>query len=134
MTTGQSTHQEVLEATAATEAAMRPQRVPVNVYETSGALVVVAPMPAVTAEDVTVELSPGCLRLWAHLRSAGTREFLIKEWDYGGYEREFELPEGYGSGVEATVANGQLVVRVLRGELTEPVTIKPKAITPTPAG
>ncbi|MGH8990806.1 MAG: Hsp20/alpha crystallin family protein [Acidimicrobiia bacterium] len=127
MTSGHATHQEVLESKAATEAAMRPQQVPVNVYETSGALVVVAPIPAVTAGDVTVELDSGRLRFWASLRSAGTREFLIKEWDYGGYEREIDLPGGYGAGVEASVANGQLVVRVLRGEPTGPLTIQPHA-------
>ena len=127
MTSGQSTHEEVLQSTAATEAVMRPQQVPVNVYETSGALVVVAPIPAVTAGDVTVELNSGRLRFWAGLRSAGTREFLIKEWDYGGYEREIELPSGYGGAVEASVANGQLVVRVLRGEPTGPVSIQPHA-------
>ena len=130
MTSGQSTHQEVVEATAATEATMKPQQVPVNMYEASGALVVVAPIPAVTASDVTVELNPPRLRFWASLRSAGTREFLLKEWDYGGYERELDLPAGYGSGMEASVANGQLVVRVLRGEPAGPLTIQPHA-TPT---
>lgn len=124
---GQFTHQEVLDAKAATEAAMRPQQVPVNVYETSAALIVVAPIPAVTATDVTVELDHPRLRFWAHLRSAGPREFLIKEWDYGGYEREIDLPDGYGCGLEASVANGQLVVRVLRGEPTGPLTIQPHA-------
>ena len=124
---GQSTHEKVVEATAATEAVMRPQQVPVNMYETSGALVVVAPIPAVTASDVTIELNSGRLRFWANLRSAGPREFLIKEWDYGGYERELDLPGGYGAGVEASVANGQLVVRVLRGEPTGPVTLQPHA-------
>ena len=53
---------------------MRAQRVPVNVYETPGALVIVAPLPAVTANDVSVELRSGHLRFWAHLRSAGPRE------------------------------------------------------------
>ncbi|HEY3239822.1 MAG TPA: Hsp20/alpha crystallin family protein [Acidimicrobiia bacterium] len=129
MMSGQPTHQEVLESTAAAEATMRPQQVPVNVYETSGALVVVAPIPAVTAADVTVELDARRLRFWASLRSAGPRKYLINEWDYGGYEREIELPEGYGSGVEASVANGQLVVRVLRGEPCGPLTIQPH---PTP--
>jgi HSP20 family molecular chaperone IbpA len=129
MTSGQPRHQEVLESTAAAEATMRPQQVPVNVYETSAALVVVAPLPAVTAHDVTVELDAGRLRFWASLRSAGPREFLIKEWDYGGYEREIDLPDGYGSGVEASVANGQLVVRVLRGEPSGPLSIRPH---PTP--
>jgi HSP20 family molecular chaperone IbpA len=97
----------------------------VNVYETSGALVVVCPLPAVTADDVTVELHPGVLRFWARLRSAPPREYLIHEWEYGGYERELELPEGFGGGVEATLSNGQLAMRVLRGSTVEVVRITP---------
>jgi HSP20 family molecular chaperone IbpA len=125
MATDQPTHQEVVEATAATEASMPPQKVPVNVYETSAALVVLAPLPAVTAEDVTVELRPGRLRFWAALRSAGPREYLVHEWEYGGYEREIDLPEGYGSDVEATLTNGQLAIRVLRGEPAGERTVTP---------
>jgi len=125
MGTEQTSHREVIEATAATEAAMRPQVVPVNVYEAPGALVVVAPLPAVSPDDVTVELRPGRLRFWASLRSSGPREYLIHEWEYGGYEREVEVPAGYGSGIEATLAKGHLVIRVLRGEQCEPRTIQP---------
>lgn len=128
MTTEQASHQQVVDTTAATEASMRPQRVPVNVYETSEALVVVAPLPAVRANDVSIELRPGSLRFWAHLRSAGPREHLVHEWNYGGYEREIDLPDGYGAGVEASLMNGQLAIRVLRGALDgpSPVTISPK--------
>jgi len=104
---------------------MPPQRVPVNVYESPGALVIVAPLPAVTPNDVTVELSPGTLRFWAHLRSAGPRDFLVQEWDYGGYEREVDVPDGYGSALEASLTNGQLVVRVLRGEHQHSLTVRP---------
>ena len=118
------THHEVTEATAATEATMRSQPVPVNVYETDVALVVLAALPAGRPTDVTVELRPGNLRFWAHLRSAAPqRDYLVNEWDYGGYERELELPDGYGSGVEACFGNGQLAIRVLRGE---PVSVKIK--------
>lgn len=127
MTTEQPTHQDVTDATTAAQATMRPQSVPVNVYETTGALVIVAPLPAVTADDVNIELRPGRLRLWASLRSAAPREYLVHEWDYGGYEREIDLPDGFGSAVEASLANGQLAVRVLRGEAAGLVTIKPSA-------
>ncbi len=125
MTEEQPSHEDVTKATAETEAEMRPQPVPVNVYETSAALVVVAAVPAVSAKDVTVELRPGNLRFWAHLRSAAPREYLTHEWEYGGYEREIELPPGYGSGVEASMANGQLAIRVLRGEPGGPLSIHP---------
>ncbi|MGI9606793.1 MAG: Hsp20/alpha crystallin family protein [Acidimicrobiales bacterium] len=125
MTTLRPTQKEVIDATLDHEAVMMPQTVPINMYEASEALVIVAPLPAVTAEDVTVELRPDTVRFWAHLRSAGPRDHIIQEWDYGGYERIVDLPDGFGGGVEASLANGQLVVRVLRGLSTDTIEIKP---------
>ena len=125
-TTDRPTQQQVKEATAEAADSRPPQNVPVNVYETSHALVILAPMPAVQADDVTVELTPGKVRFCAELRSAGPRDYLINEWDYGNYEREVELPDGFGAGVEVSLLNGQLAVRVLRGEPTT-VTVKPGA-------
>ncbi len=104
---------------------MTPQRVPVNAYQTPGAFVIVAPFPAVTDNDVSVELTEGGVRFWAELRSAGPREYAIHEWEYGGYERSVETPAGFGSGVEASIANGQLVVRVLSGDFTVAQRIHP---------
>jgi HSP20 family molecular chaperone IbpA len=123
-----TTHQETVRATAATEATMTPQSVPVNMYESNAALVVVAPLPAVTPADVTIELRDGCLRFFARLRSAGPRDYLLHEWEYGGYERELELPEGFGADLEATLTNGQLAIRVLRGDPPEQaISIQPTA-------
>ena len=105
-----------------------PKPCPVNVYEAAGALVVVAPFPAVQAHDVRVEVHrgpPATLRFWAHVRSAPPRDLLIHDVEYGGYEREVDLPAGFGGGVEATLNNGQLAVRVLRGDPVE------LAITPS---
>ncbi len=104
---------------------MRPQSVPVNVYEAPEALVVIAPFPAVRPEDVTVELRPGTLRVSARLRSSGPREYLLHEWEYGGYDREIGIPDGYGRGVEANLTNGQLVVRVLKGSPTDTISVQP---------
>jgi HSP20 family molecular chaperone IbpA len=128
MASAHPTHDEVAGSTATTEATMQPQSVPVNVYETPKALVVVAPLPAVVPSDVTVELRSGTLRFWARLRSAGPRDYLLHEWEYGCYERQIDLPAGWGGGVEASLANGQLVVRVARGEHGGDVNIKPKAV------
>jgi HSP20 family molecular chaperone IbpA len=121
----QTSHEEVTAATAVTGRTMRPQSVPVNVYEAPEALIVVAPFPAVTPDDVTIELREGMLRISARLRSSGPREYLLREWEYGGYERVIDLPEGYGSRVEASLTNGQLVVRVLRGPLADPLSMQP---------
>jgi HSP20 family molecular chaperone IbpA len=123
-----ATRDQVVEATAKTAATMAVQTVPVNVYETTGALVIVAPLPAVTADDVMVEVREGWLRFTALLRSAGPRDFLMHEWEYGGYEREIDLPAGFGASAEASLANGQLVIRVLRGEPTEQLSFRPVAL------
>ena len=120
------TQQQVKDATEATEATMPPQKVPVNVYETTGAVVIVAPLPAVQPGDVHVELRQGTVRFFASLRSAGVREYLVKEWEYGGFEREVDVPEGYGSGVEASLANGQLAIRVLKGDFAGEVKVQPQ--------
>jgi HSP20 family molecular chaperone IbpA len=125
MAPDQTKQAEVIAATDAVEEAMRPQTVPVNVYEADAALVVVAALPAVQPGDVTIVLTPGMLRITAGLRSAAPRDYLVHEWDYGGYEREVDLPPGFGASAEATLANGQLAVRVLRGEPTDKLTISP---------
>jgi HSP20 family molecular chaperone IbpA len=104
---------------------MTPQNVPVNAYRTPGAFVIVAPFPAVTEQDVSVELTTHGVRFWAELRSAGPREYDIHEWEYGGYERFVETPPGFGAGVDASLTNGQLVVRVLAGDYTVDRTIHP---------
>ena len=118
---------EVRATTAETARSMAPQRVPVNAYEAPGAFVIVAPVPAVTDRDVTVELTDGAVRICAELRSAGPRDYVIHEWEYGGYERRVDVPPGYGSGVEASLANGQLVIRVLSGAFAGDAHIHPAA-------
>jgi len=57
---------------------MRSQSVPINMFVTSDAVVVVAPLPAVMPEDVTIELDDRRLRFWAHLRSAAPRDYLVR--------------------------------------------------------
>lgn len=121
-------HHAVVDATVAVEDTMEPQRVPVKMYEAPEALVIVAPMPAVQPSDVHIELRHTNLRFWAHLRSAAPREYLLDEWDFGGYEREVDIPDGYGAGIEATLANGQLVIRLLRGAYVGDMKVKPEPI------
>ena len=125
MTPDQSAHRVVVEATQEAEATITPQEVPINMYETTGALVIVAALPAVMPDDVTIELTASLLRIKAQVRSAGVREYMVHEWDYGGYEREVSVPEGFGAGMEATLANGQLAIRILRGDALNSLTIQP---------
>lgn len=126
--TSPMTHQEILDATREASETMERQKVPINVYETPSSLVVVAPFPTVQPKDVTVELQGSTLRFSGELRSAGPREYVIREWLYGGYEREVDLPEGFGSAVEASLSQGQLAIRIRRGDPSDDkVTIHPTA-------
>lgn len=104
---------------AGPSAASGPQHIPVNLYETNGALVVVAAMPAVKAEDVSVEVSDTMVRLTADLRTAAPKEYLLQEWAYGGYERDLVLPDGFNGPVTASLGNGQLAVRIERNGARE---------------
>lgn len=93
-----------------------PQQVPVNMYETERAVVVVAPLPGVMADDVTVTVADRRITIAADLRTEAPKDYLLHEWHYGPYERTIELPEGFGGTAEATFANGQLALRVERGQ------------------
>src|ERR1700689_1558411 len=121
MTPDEPAHDKIAKATEAAASTMQPQSFPVNAHIAPEAFVVVAPLAAVRHDDVTIQLLDGTLRIGARLRSAGPGEYVLHEWAYGGYEREIAVPDGFGSGVEASLTNGQLVVRVLRGPFTQPI-------------
>lgn len=103
------------------------QQVPVNVYETTGALVILAPLPGVMADDVTIDVEPGRVHIQAAMRTAAPKDYLIHEWHYGPYERTVEIPEGFGREITATFGNGQLAISLARGEpaVPTPVTVTP---------
>ena len=94
---------------------MAAQRLPVNLYETDQAVVIVTPMPAVMAEDVHVVLDGRTLSIRADCRTDAEKDYLLHEWHYGPYERDLELPEGFGGKAEGSFGNGQLALRVERG-------------------
>lgn len=108
---------------------MQPQWVPVNAYETPAAFVVIAPTPAVVASDMTVELTREQVRFSSSLRSSGPRQYVLHEWEYGGYDRSVEVPAGFGAGLEASLLHGQLVIRVLAGDHRTDQRIHPTAVT-----
>ena len=91
------------------------QSVPVNVYEADEAIVIVAPLPGVMADDVEVDVEGRSLTIRAAMRTAAPKDYFLHEWHYGPYERAVELPDGFGGPVEASFGNGQLAIRVKRG-------------------
>src|SRR6516165_9113671 len=64
-----------------------PQTFPVNMYEAGDALVIVAPLPAVAPDDVSISLDGEQVVIEAALRTAAPKDYLLHEWRYGGYRR-----------------------------------------------
>lgn len=93
-----------------------PRRVPVNMYETDGALVLVMPLPGVMADDISVDVEDERVHVTATQRTPAEKDYLTHEWDYGPYERMVTVPTGFGGAVEATFGNGQLAIRIERGD------------------
>ena len=85
--------------------------VPVNVFENDRELMIVAPMPGVAPEDISIDvLDNGRLTVRSRMHGEGQERisYLRREWSYGPYERTIELPcavdarranVSYGNGV-----------------------------------
>lgn len=103
--------------------------IPVNLYDNERDLMVVAPMPGVGPEDISIDVTAdGQLTLRAAQRGEGQERiaYIAREWSYGPYERTLELPYpvdamranvSYGNGVlaitlprVATTAPGRILV------------------------
>ena len=115
----------VIEGETGIDVRATPQPVPVNMFEAEDAIVVVAPLPGVMPDDVEVLLDSGRLTITAALRTRAPKEYLLHEWHYGPYERTVDIPAGFGAGAQASFGNGQLAVRVLRGESGGPQVVRP---------
>lgn len=69
--------------------------VPVNVFENDRELMIVAPMPGVAPEDISIDvLDDGRLTVRSRMHGEGQERisYLRREWSYGPYERTIELP------------------------------------------
>lgn len=98
------------------------QWVPVNIFEHQEGLMVVAPMPGLQAEDVDISVSDNTLTLRGN-RTPGQedREYMVKEWDYGPYQRSIELPFPVDMDhVAATLDNGVLTVNLRKSPSVMP--------------
>lgn len=106
----------------------QPQRVPVNMYETEGALVLVAPLPGVMPDDVEVRVRAGQVHITAAERTSAEKDYRLHEWHYGPYERMVGIPAGFGRSATASFGNGQLAVSLERGDAPkEPIVVRPGA-------
>jgi HSP20 family molecular chaperone IbpA len=93
-----------------------PQRVPVNMYETEGAVVLIMPLPGVMADDINIDIDDDRVHVNAAERSAAEKDYITHEWHYGPYERMVSIPKEFRGPASATFGNGQLALRIERGD------------------
>jgi HSP20 family molecular chaperone IbpA len=100
----------------------------VDIYETSEGLVVVADLPGVDKDDVSVRVENSILTIqgksaWKPLGTAFLEEFGLM-----GYFRQFELPGEVDQGkIGGEFKNGVLTIRLPKAEKAKPVSIQVKA-------
>lgn len=106
---------------AATQAPEVGQEIPVNVYATDRAVVVVAPMPGITEDDLLIELDGRDLTISSEVRTPADKDYLVREFEYGGYHRTIDLPHRPGGDPIISLGNGLLAVTVPRADAPDDV-------------
>jgi HSP20 family protein len=101
-----------------------PTAVPINLFENERELMVVAPMPGVAPEDISIDvLDDGRLTVRSRQHGEGQERisYLRREWSYGPYERTIELPYAVDA-MRANVAygNGVLTITFPKAGATSP--------------
>ncbi|MEO6577345.1 MAG: Hsp20/alpha crystallin family protein [Candidatus Limnocylindria bacterium] len=96
--------------------------VPVNLFENDRELMVVAPMPGVSPEDISIDVTDDghlTLRSAQHGEGQERIDYLLREWSYGPYERTIELPCAVDAmRANLTYGNGVLSVTFPKAEAT----------------
>lgn len=99
-----------------------PTAIPVNMFANERELMVVAPMPGVAPEDISVDVTvDGLLTLRAAQHGEGQEriDYLTREWSYGPYERTIELPVAVDAvRANLTYGNGVLSIAFPRADAT----------------
>jgi HSP20 family protein len=90
------------------------QKFPVDIYETQDAFVVVADLPGVSKDDLTVRVLEDRLQIAGTRRNAGTAD----------YTRSFRLPDSAAKqDVQARLKDGVLTVKLPKPDRMKPIHI-----------
>ncbi len=98
--------------------------VPINLFQNSRELILVAPMPGVAPEDISVDVSDEprvTIRARQHGEGQERIDYLVREWSYGPFERSIELPcDVDARRANLTYGNGVLTVSLPKAGATAP--------------
>jgi HSP20 family protein len=111
---------------------VRPGRVfipAVDIYETPEALVLIADMPGVSSDKVTLDLKENLLTIFGQVGPPPEKETpLAQEYAVGDYYREFQVGELIDTAkIEAAVKDGVLTLTLPKAERAKPRRIEVKS-------
>ena len=111
---------------------VRPGRVflpAVDIFETPQTLVLVADMPGVKGDGVTLDLKENLLTIHGQVSPPPEKETLLsQEYALGDYYREFQVGELIDQDrIEASVKNGVLTLTLPKAEKAKPRRIEVKS-------
>ena len=117
-TSGQSAAAKSKEGTRAQERYFQP---PVDIYETTEGLVLLADLPGVAPNDLELRLEDNTLTIMGRARHAFGSEPLYREFELANFFRQFELSEGVDQGkISAKLRHGVLMLELPRAEKAKP--------------
>jgi HSP20 family protein len=131
MTENELTAKEKMEAQTEGESTRNlPVYIPsVDIYETEDALVVLADMPGVSSESVSIDVRESQLTLRGTVTPEGENErALLKEYGVGDYYRQFTLGRTIDqTKIEAVMKDGVLTLTLPKAETVKPRKIQVKS-------
>jgi len=99
----------------------------VDIFETEKEITLLADMPGVKADELSIDLRDNTLTLTTDIASAGdlNEEYILKEYETGRYYRQFTL----GELIDQEKIDAKLIDGVLRLSLPKVEKATPKTIT-----
>lgn len=106
------------------EVTRQPERYavpPVDIYEDQQGLVVLADLPGVTREGLSVQVEQGILTIDARVERDTPGRLLRREFSFVPFYRQFRIAEAIDSGkIRASLRNGVLRLELPRVEAAKP--------------
>ncbi|ABK17430.1 Hsp20/alpha crystallin family protein [Syntrophobacter fumaroxidans] len=100
----------------------------VDIYESDDALTLVADMPGVSAENVTIDVRDNQLTVRGSIDLPDTKERLLaQEYEIGDYYRQFALGRTIDQArIEAAIKDGVLTLTLPKADINKPrkITVK----------
>jgi HSP20 family protein len=100
---------------------------PVDIFESEDALIVVADLPGVDKDAVSIRVEDNILTIKGSANYSPRSSVLVEEFNLQGYYRQFQLSDEVDqSKISAESKNGVLTITMPKAEKTKPKQIKVK--------